>query len=193
MNKVRKHLFKFPPDLSLGYKPGTHRQYRAIYSVLTSIKNIIPLYVLDKFTQDVWSNDYSRLSETIPDLLKIIPFVPLLLLVFPLTAGVAKIERNWEELCSEDYTGKSELYHTELPYSDDAYDRHNNKQDVLNKLLFYPSYMITILSFTIIGVQKLIPSIIGILGFFIHGYHSGFWNDLNARIRAKTIIESNKD
>lgn len=189
VNRIRQHLLKFPPDLSFGFQPNTPHGYRSTYAILSSLKNILPLFILDVFRNKVWSQDYDRISETLPQMLKMLPYLPILLLVFPLTAGVNRIDRTWEEYCSDDIRNFKRMFTKKLPFDEVSYDKHNNKQDIFNKLLFYPSYMVLALSFTVVGIGKLLPTVFGTFGFLIHGYHSGYWADINARIRAKTVVE----
>jgi len=187
---IKESLIRFPPDLTFEYVPNNKNKFRIVLSLIHVIKNILPLIVLEQVQSDLWSSDkiYESPKELLGPILRLIPFLLTLVIIFPLSAAGNKLDRNWEKYLADDYKSFKFNFRRSLPLDDQSFDLFNNKMDIINKILFYLSFGMFSTGIIIQATFKIVLIAGGIVLFLTQGYIGATQHDIISRVKITTIF-----
>ncbi|MHA2250031.1 MAG: hypothetical protein ACXAD7_06700 [Candidatus Kariarchaeaceae archaeon] len=187
---IKESLFRFPPDLTFGYVPNKSHKFRIVLSIIHVIKNVLPLIVLEQVQSDLWSSDktYEDPQELIAPILRLIPFLLSLIIIFPLSAAGNKLDRNWEKYLADDYKSFKFNFRRRLPLDDQSFDLFNNKMDIINKIFFYISFGMFSTGIIIQATFKIFLIAGGLILFLTQGYIGATQHDIISRVKIATIF-----
>jgi hypothetical protein len=154
------------------------------------------MIVVERFQAIILINEFDSISELLASLARVMPYTILLITIFPINAAIVRLDRYWQKYLSHDLAhGIENFYGGEenLPLTDYSYDLFNNRMDVMNKLLYYTAFISFPLSFTLPFPDNFIPLILGLVTFVLQGYQSGWWLDIQDRVKVKTIFDDNNE
>ncbi len=191
-NKIRSSLIRFPPDLTFGYVPNKSSKFRLFIAIISTLKNIIPFIALQKAQTDLWNQNYEGIMELFRTLISLVPYLLILVIIFPLSAAGTRLDKNWENFLAEDFKTFKINFRVSLPMNDKAFDIYNNKMDIINKIVFYISFATFSTGVFIQASFKFAILLVGALLYLIQGFIVATQHDIISRVKIKTIFESKK-